>query len=59
MEGMAGLTGRHLHLVFESACDRTPRAPALEYAHHTLTYAELDARANRLAHHLRARRVRR
>ncbi|MFJ5101305.1 Pls/PosA family non-ribosomal peptide synthetase [Streptomyces sp. NPDC088554] len=44
--------GRYLHSVFESACDRTPSATALECGHETLTYAELDARANRLARHL-------
>ncbi|MEU3754667.1 Pls/PosA family non-ribosomal peptide synthetase [Streptomyces olivoreticuli] len=44
---------RRLHLVFESACDRSPSATALECERHRLTYAELDARANRLAHHLR------
>ncbi|MFE7660624.1 Pls/PosA family non-ribosomal peptide synthetase [Streptomyces celluloflavus] len=48
-----GGAGRRLHFVFESACDRNPSATALEYRHHRLTYAELDAHANRLAHHLR------
>ncbi|GAA1184585.1 non-ribosomal peptide synthetase [Streptomyces hebeiensis] len=47
-------TGRRLHHVFEAACDRTPDATALECGQRTLTYAELDARANQLAHHLRA-----
>ncbi|MEW1718017.1 Pls/PosA family non-ribosomal peptide synthetase [Streptomyces sp. NPDC093109] len=53
---MATLTdggGRDLHLVFETACDRASAATALECGPHTLTYAELDARANRLAHLLR------
>ncbi|KUL36529.1 peptide synthetase [Streptomyces sp. NRRL F-4489] len=42
-----------LHRLFESTCDRVPTATALECAGRKLTYAELDARANRLAHHLR------
>ncbi|MEV6422566.1 Pls/PosA family non-ribosomal peptide synthetase [Streptomyces sp. NPDC051662] len=49
----SGGAARRLHSVFEAACDRTPSATALECAHHALTYAELDARANRLAHFLR------
>ena len=32
----------------------SPAAPALRFADTTLSYAELDRRANRLAHHLRA-----
>ena len=36
---------------------RTPDCPALTFADTTLTYAELDARANQLAHHLIARGV--
>ncbi|MEV6813215.1 Pls/PosA family non-ribosomal peptide synthetase [Micromonospora sp. NPDC051296] len=40
--------------MFESACDRTPSALALECGSELLTYRELDERANRLAHHLRA-----
>ncbi|MFE4372565.1 Pls/PosA family non-ribosomal peptide synthetase [Streptomyces sp. NPDC056835] len=49
----SGGAARRLHSVFEAACDRTPSATALECAHHALTYAELDARANQLAHFLR------
>ncbi|MGS2619517.1 AMP-binding protein, partial [Micromonospora sp. LZ34] len=45
---------RRLHQVFESACDRDPSAIALECGNERLTYRELDGRANRLAHHLRA-----
>ncbi|MGD3106811.1 Pls/PosA family non-ribosomal peptide synthetase [Streptomyces sp. YGL11-2] len=42
-----------LHHVFESTCDRMPSATALECGRRTLTYAELDARANQIAHRLR------
>uniref|UniRef100_UPI00292DE54A non-ribosomal peptide synthetase n=1 Tax=Kitasatospora brasiliensis TaxID=3058040 RepID=UPI00292DE54A len=38
---------------FERQADRTPHATALAYDGGTLGYAELDTRANRLAHHLR------
>jgi non-ribosomal peptide synthetase-like protein len=46
---------RGLHQFFERACDRTPEAPALICSGEQLTYSELDARANRLAHYLIAR----
>ncbi|WP_224283908.1 non-ribosomal peptide synthetase, partial [Streptomyces sp. LS1784] len=39
---------------FERQADRTPHATALAHDGGTLTYAELDTRANRLAHHLNA-----
>ncbi|MFI0737718.1 Pls/PosA family non-ribosomal peptide synthetase [Streptomyces sp. NPDC021100] len=42
-----------LHRFFEEACDRSASALALECGRQRLTYADLDARANRVAHHLR------
>ncbi|WPP34309.1 non-ribosomal peptide synthetase [Streptomyces sp. CL7] len=47
-----------LHHLIEDAVDRTPEAVALVHGTHTTTYAELDERANRLAHDLIARGVR-
>src|SRR5262245_15903014 len=38
--------------VFESQARRTPDRIALAFAGHRLTYAELNARSNRIAHHL-------
>ena len=46
-----------LHHLFEQQAARTPEAIALRFAEQTLTYAELDAWANRLAHVLRQRGV--
>ncbi len=41
------------HELVEAQVRRSPDAPAVVSGEGSLTYAELDARANRLAHHLR------
>ena len=46
-------TDRCIHRLFEAHAARTPDAVALVCEDRSLTYAELNARANQLAHHLR------
>ena len=48
------LDGVLVHELTEASADRTPDAVALVFEDQQLTYAELDARANRLAHLLRS-----
>ncbi|MFC5884470.1 amino acid adenylation domain-containing protein [Kitasatospora sp. CM 4170] len=50
--------GHCLHHLFEQAADAHGDRPAVSDPEGTLDYAELDRRANRLAHALRARGVR-
>src|SRR5260370_39928236 len=54
-------TGRFnmLHEVFQAQVDRRSEAVALIIEGKTITYGELEQRANRLAHYLRRRGVRR
>ncbi|MGH2343846.1 MAG: condensation domain-containing protein, partial [Chloroflexota bacterium] len=43
---------KRLHQLFEEQVTRTPDAPAVIFENTQLSYAELNARANQLAHHL-------
>ena len=42
-----------LHQMFEAQVERTPDTPAVVFDTQSLTYRQLDRRANQLAHHLR------
>ncbi|HWK89892.1 MAG TPA: AMP-binding protein, partial [Longimicrobium sp.] len=52
-----GACGGCAHRLFEASARRRPDAPAAVFAGGALPYAELNARANRLARRLRARGV--
>src|SRR5579872_61199 len=47
-----------VHKLFEEQAERTPDSVAVILEHRQLTYAQLNARANQLAHHLKALGVR-
>jgi len=46
-----------IHQLFETQVERTPDAVAVVFEHQQLTYCELNARANQLAHHLQKQGV--
>ncbi|MGE0127970.1 MAG: amino acid adenylation domain-containing protein [Blastocatellales bacterium] len=48
---------RRLHRLFEAQAEQTPNAVAVVFEEERVTYQELNARANQLAAHLRARGV--
>ncbi|MGC4118614.1 MAG: LLM class flavin-dependent oxidoreductase [Myxococcales bacterium] len=48
---------RCVHQLFEAQVERTPDAVALAFRDQELTYRDLDARANQVAHHLIGRGV--
>ena len=50
--------GKCIHQLFEEQAERTPNNVALACEDRRLTYAELNARANQLANHLRTQGVR-
>ncbi|MBD2183513.1 amino acid adenylation domain-containing protein [Planktothrix sp. FACHB-1355] len=48
------LIGECIHQLFEEQVNRTPTSIAVVYQDHQLTYRELNAKANSLAHYLRS-----
>ncbi len=52
-DGDTALQG--VHQLFEAQCRLQPEQPAVTFEGRTLSYAELDGRANRLARHLQVR----
>jgi non-ribosomal peptide synthetase component F len=59
LPGWAGYCAtQRLPELFEQQVARTPEATALVFGEDTLTYSELDARANQLARHLTSARHR-
>ncbi|HEY7767650.1 amino acid adenylation domain-containing protein, partial [Longimicrobium sp.] len=55
--GTAYPADRCIHELFQAQAARTPGAVAVRFQDQQLTYAALNERANRLAHHLRGRGV--
>ena len=51
--GAAYPRDKYVHELFEEQAARTPDAVAVVHGGRTLTYSQLNARANQLAHHLR------
>ena len=49
--------GRCVHEVIEEQAKRNPRATALKFEEQVLSYDELNARANQLAHYLAAKNI--
>jgi non-ribosomal peptide synthetase component F len=49
--------GQCLHQWIEAQVEKTPEATAVRFEDQSLSYAELNARANQLAHHLRTLEV--
>lgn len=54
--GYAGASST-IHVLFEAQVKRTPGAVAIEFEAQRVSYAQLNERANRLAHALRARGI--
>ncbi|HEX4125257.1 MAG TPA: AMP-binding protein, partial [Tepidisphaeraceae bacterium] len=50
--GQAGYRQEPVHRAFERLAGKQPDAPAVSFENRSLTYGELDAKSNRLAHHL-------
>jgi len=48
---------RFIHQLFEAQVEKTPDVVALSFEKQVLSYAELNAKANRLAHYLRSKGV--
>jgi len=48
---------KYLHQLFEAQVEKTPQAAAVIFEDQLLTYADLNARANQLAHYLRSQKV--
>ncbi|WP_139488463.1 non-ribosomal peptide synthetase [Brevibacillus dissolubilis] len=46
-----------IHRLIEEQAERTPDATAVVYQDQSLTYSQLNEKANRLAHHLRAKGI--